>query len=221
MHFLSLHSSHVIPDLTEDSDPEYDVTKKGSAEQLLQTWKCGQKHLNQFWTMWRSEYLPSLRERTQSFLKGPHSTAVTVPEVGDIVLIKENLPRGKWRIRRITELIKSRDKKIRSANVVVGQRKILKRVINLLYPIECPREPNNDDNSSKVSKDVQIGSKEENSINEEIRSDDDDQPVNEPDVVQESRPTRKVMRKARQRLKQWLRPDTDELSLGSVADRAN
>ena len=48
MNFLSLYYSH---DLTEDSDPEYDVTKKGSAEQLLQTWKCGQKHLNQFWTM--------------------------------------------------------------------------------------------------------------------------------------------------------------------------
>ena len=63
------------------------------------------------------------------------------------------------------------------------------------------REPNNDDNSSKVSKDVQIGSKEENGINEEIRNDDDDQPVNEPDVVPESRPTRKAMRKARQRLK--------------------
>ena len=35
--------------------------------------------------------------------------------------------------------------------------------------------------------------------------------------MQESRPTRKAMRKAQQRLKQWLRPDTDELSLGSVA----
>jgi len=100
-------------------------------------------------------------------------------------------------------------------------RKILKRAINLLYPIECPREQNNDDNSNKVSKDVQIGSEEENSTNEEIRNDDDDQPGNEPDVEQESRPTRKVMRKARQRLKQWLRPDTDELSLGSVADHAN
>ena len=44
MHFLSLHSSHGIPDLTEDSDPEYDEMKKGSAELLLQTWKCGQKH---------------------------------------------------------------------------------------------------------------------------------------------------------------------------------
>ena len=106
--------------------------------------------------MWRSKYLLSLRERTQSLLKGPRSTAVAVPEVGDIVLIKVNLPRGKCKIGRITELIKSRDKKIRSANIVVGQRKILKRAFNLLYPIECPREQNNDDNSNKVSKDVQI-----------------------------------------------------------------
>ena len=35
MHFLFLHSNHVILDLTEDNDPEYDVMKKGSAELLL------------------------------------------------------------------------------------------------------------------------------------------------------------------------------------------
>jgi len=49
--------------------------------------------------------------------------------------------------------------------------------------------------------------KEENSINEEIINDDDDQPMNEPDVVQESRPTHKAMRKA---IKQLLRRDTDD-----------
>ena len=48
MHFLSLHSTNVIPDLTEDNDPEHDILKKGSAEQLLLTWKRGQRHLNQF-----------------------------------------------------------------------------------------------------------------------------------------------------------------------------
>ena len=70
--------------------------------------------------MWRSEYLLSLREQTQALLKGPRITAT------------ENLRRGKWKIGRITELIKSRDKKIRSANIVVDQHKILKRAINLL-----------------------------------------------------------------------------------------
>lgn len=112
MNFLSLHSSYVIPDLTEDNDPEHDILKKGSAEQLLQTWKCGQRHLNQFWSMWKNEYLLSLRKRTQLFLKGPRNKSATVPEVGDVVLIKENLPRGRWKVGRISVLIPSSDNQI-------------------------------------------------------------------------------------------------------------
>ena len=60
MDFLSFHTLHVIPDLTEEIDPEFDFTKRSSARQLLQSWKCGQKHLNQFWKLWRNEYLLSL-----------------------------------------------------------------------------------------------------------------------------------------------------------------
>ena len=71
--FLSLHSLHVIPNLTEETDPEFDFTRRSSAKQLLQTWKCGQKHLNQFWKLWRSEYLLSLQERPQMGLKCPRS----------------------------------------------------------------------------------------------------------------------------------------------------
>ena len=37
MNFLSLHSLHVIPDLSNESDPEVSFTKKSSSEQLLQT----------------------------------------------------------------------------------------------------------------------------------------------------------------------------------------
>jgi len=130
--------------------------------------------LNQFWNLWGSEYLLSLRERTQSFLKGPRSTAGTVPEVGDIVLIKENLPRGKWKIFRITELIKRAGTKRFDQLSLLANVKFSREQLTFCTRL---REPNNDDNSSKVSKDVQIGSKEENSINEEIKNDDDDQPV--------------------------------------------
>jgi len=48
MDFLSLHTQNVIPDLTDENDPEVSFARKGSAEQLLQIWKSGQKHLNQF-----------------------------------------------------------------------------------------------------------------------------------------------------------------------------
>ena len=138
--FLLLHSNNVIPDLVEESDREFDVTRASSSEQLLEIWKRGQRYLNEFWKLWKHEYLSNLRERSQVLLKGSRNTASTEAKVGDIVLIKEIVPRGRWKVGKICELIKSRDKMIRSAKVTVGQRKSIKRPLNLLYPIECPNE---------------------------------------------------------------------------------
>ena len=36
--FLSLHNSHVVPDLTEEIDPEFDFSKRSSGKHLLQIW---------------------------------------------------------------------------------------------------------------------------------------------------------------------------------------
>ena len=48
-HFLSLHSQHILPDIVEDSDPDYDAEKKPTtAQHLLKAWKRGQNRLNQF-----------------------------------------------------------------------------------------------------------------------------------------------------------------------------
>ena len=216
MNFLSLHSSHVIPDLTEDNDPEHDILKKGSAEQLLQTWKCGQTSKSTLVYV-ENEYLLSLRERTQLFLKGPRNKSATVPEVGDVVLIKENLPRGRWKVGRISELIPSSDNQIRSAKIIVAPHKIIKRALNLLYSIECPRDRNNTDITSReVLQDNQISSEEIDSDSETI-IEHNDRYLPE-DFAQDTHPTCKAMMKARERLKQWLSPDTDEPSLRSVVD---
>ena len=69
-------------------------------------------YLNELWKLWMQEYLSNLREKSQVLLKGSHSTASTETKVGDIVLIKENLPRGRWKIGKICELIQSQDKLI-------------------------------------------------------------------------------------------------------------
>lgn len=51
-HFLSLHSQSIIQDLAGDSesDPNYETEELTVAQQLLETWKQGQKCLNQFWS---------------------------------------------------------------------------------------------------------------------------------------------------------------------------
>ena len=66
-------------------------------------------------------------------MKSPYEASV-----GDVVLIKDNLPRGTWRIGRFKELIVSRDEQIRSAKVLLPNNKTIGRPINLLFPIECP-----------------------------------------------------------------------------------
>ena len=66
-------------------------------------------------------------------MKSPYSASI-----GDIVLIKDDLPRGSWRIGRIAELVKIGDGEIRSAKVSLPSDKVLGRPLNLLYPIECP-----------------------------------------------------------------------------------
>ena len=142
--FLSLHSHHVIPDITGEDDPEFDIGKKlTTSQQLLETWKLGQKWLNQLWCCWKNDYLLSLRERETK--KSNHG--VSHLKVGQVVLIKDSLPRGQWRVEKILELIKGRDERIRSAKVTVTPRKELHRALNMLYPLECI-----DPSDSKVDK---------------------------------------------------------------------
>ena len=60
------------------------------------------------------------------------------PSVGDVTLIKDDLPRGTWRMGRIKELVNSRDGEVRSAEIVLPNNKVIGRPLNLLFPIECP-----------------------------------------------------------------------------------
>ena len=61
-------------------------------------------------------------------------------KVGDVVLIKNDLPRGNWRLGKINKVITSGDGEIRTAKVTLSSNKLIGRPLNLLYPIECPAE---------------------------------------------------------------------------------
>ena len=139
--FLSLNPKIGLPGFAVEDEHDSNYSPKvNSAETLIRIWKKGLKHLDKFWQVGRDAYLLNLRERTQTTLKTPRIQTSTAAKAGHIVLIKDDLPRGCWRIGKIQELIKSRDQQKRSAKVLLLSKKIIGRPLNLLYPIECSEE---------------------------------------------------------------------------------
>ena len=197
--FLSLHSQHIIPDIVDDSNPDFDVEKRPTtAQQLLETWKRGQKRLSQFWSIWKNEYMLSLRERVKRKL---HHQMTAVPRVGEIVLIKDNLPRGRWKVGKISELIMVRDQRVRSAKLLVAPHRYLHRPLCLLYPLECP------DCGSNSNCDNQLSNQSEET--EENDFGDDENPYGD---LFTTCPRRKATVVARKKIKSWLAPDRNLLA---------
>ena len=70
----------------------------------------------------------NLREQAWTQLKHHKRQASNIPKIGDVVLIKDNLPWGRWKIGKIAELLKGRDQAIQAAKVLVEPGKLLQRV---------------------------------------------------------------------------------------------
>ena len=190
-HFLSLKKDHGLPvvgDIDENLDDPIFLPKKDSASALLETWKKGNQHLNQFWNIWKEQYLTSLRERSQIFMKHSHIQDSKEARVGDIVQIKENTPRGTWKIGKIIELIKSQDNIIRAAKVMTRNKTILQRSLVHLYPLECNDESNNNNHNKHDVKTDQQDQLENSSTKEDQRA----------NIIQ--RPKRKAAQTARDRI---------------------
>ena len=135
-HFLTLNPNTGIPELEYNSnDPDYNPYES-TAEKLLQVWKKGQKLLNAFWKTWRDEYLLSLRELTQSKLKSGRVQSEFSVNIGDVVSLKEDVPRGCWRLGKVTRLVPSLDGNVRSAEILLSSGRTVRRPLNLLYPVE-------------------------------------------------------------------------------------
>ena len=112
--------------------------------------------------MWKDNYLLSLRERTQNKLKTQRKHSSSPADVGHIVLVKDDLPRGCWKIGKIIDLIKGSDQQVRSAKVLLPTKKVIGRPLNHLYPIECSEEeqyPDDDTPRNDAEQTDQIGRK--------------------------------------------------------------
>ena len=106
------------------------------------------RHLNyaltHFWERWRKEYLIELRESHRRYRGNADGKQVSV---GDVVVVHDDgQPRGFWRLGRVEELLIGRDGRVRGAVLRVatkGRCSILRRPLQLLYPleIETPGNP--------------------------------------------------------------------------------
>ena len=54
-----------------------------TSEKLLESWKKGQRHFEQFWKLCKNHYLLNLREKNQLLNKHPRVQAVKEPRIGD------------------------------------------------------------------------------------------------------------------------------------------
>ena len=120
------------------NDPEFRLDKSRAIDRV----KHQNNVLNHFWKRWRTEYLGHLREVHSHCNKNSQSKQNRLVSVGDVVVVRDDqLPRGRWRLGVIVEVMRGRDGVIRAASVrvaVSGERRqsVLKRPIQLLYPLE-------------------------------------------------------------------------------------
>ena len=154
-HFLVGNHNNAIPFETEDNfeDTEY-VPKLNSMQSLLQYWRKNQKQLQLFWNEWTKGYLLNLRESLPLVHKGPRSQVFRQPEVGEIVILRDDgLPFKAWKLVKVVELIKGKDSQICSVKIQLFNKTILERVINYLYALEIKSVIGKEDKSPNPSVD--------------------------------------------------------------------
>uniref|UniRef100_A0A914WDH2 DUF5641 domain-containing protein n=1 Tax=Plectus sambesii TaxID=2011161 RepID=A0A914WDH2_9BILA len=136
--FIIPHCQPGLPPLGEvEVEEEYKPDGPNSQDKLIKVWNKTLLTLDRFWTLWRSDYLTSLREQQQRFHLEPRSRARYAPQAGEVVLIRDDIvPCGLWRLGKVEEVTASNDDEIRVAKVKVANGHILRQAINHLYPLE-------------------------------------------------------------------------------------
>ena len=96
---------------------------------LRNRWRRFQQLLNQVWSRWLKEYVPTLNRRPK------WTEIVKNMKEGDVVLaLENNLPRGRWPLGRIIETYPGKDGHTRVAKVQCRDRTLI-RPIHKLVPL--------------------------------------------------------------------------------------
>jgi hypothetical protein len=121
---------HEVTDWDELSDPNFNDLDQPA---LAKRTKKMSAIFQQFWQVWSSEYITSLRERHIQAKRGITENTV---KIGDIVLVhSDDTKRVNWKLAKIESLIYGNDGIVRAANIKT-KNGTTNRPITRLYPLE-------------------------------------------------------------------------------------
>lgn len=135
------------PSMPAISDHEFLEPATVTKSNLIDSWKRGQRILQEYIQMFSHQYLNSLRDRRITHRQA-RVVVDAIPKVGDVVQIKGDSNRALWKVGKISAVISGKDGKVRVARVTTSPKETLTRSIAHLYPLEIqesaesPRAPN-------------------------------------------------------------------------------
>ena len=88
---------------------------------------------------WKKEYLAELQE--YHIMTRKAKGVEIVPQVGDVVIMKDSSPRCNWKLVKVVKLHESNDGKVRSVEVLKPNKRTVNRPPQLLIPLECKYIP--------------------------------------------------------------------------------
>ena len=186
-HFLCGKRLIDIPDTIIDEDEfiDPDFNPSLDKEEMSNHFKMRDSRMKSFWSCWRKEYLLNLREHDQVHRK--RTKTRTIPKVGDIVLLGDQMPRSRWKLAKIIKLISGKDGVIRAVDIKTSNGNVLQRAIQHLYPLEVHGNQENGNNKNKAA------------TSSDVRDINDLQ--NNGERYSNSRPQREAAVKARRRIR--------------------
>ena len=90
--------------------------------------------LGVFEQKWKTLYLSELQN--YHIVTSKKKQIDIIPQIGEVVIIKDPTPRANWKLGRVTNIYNSRDGSVRSIEVMKPNRNIIRRPPQLLIPLE-------------------------------------------------------------------------------------
>uniref|UniRef100_A0A0M3IPL4 DUF5641 domain-containing protein n=1 Tax=Ascaris lumbricoides TaxID=6252 RepID=A0A0M3IPL4_ASCLU len=123
------------------SENDKDPTTVGSRGKLLALWKAAISTIDRFWEIWTHEYLISLRERYRTGHKQPCRVTSRASVKSEIVIVAaDGLPRAEWKLGKVEKVHKDDSGKTKAVDFRMKNGHVLKRPVNMLYPLEPSEE---------------------------------------------------------------------------------